>query len=77
MIMRKTSVYLDPDTDRALARLAAAEGITKAEAIRRALAKAVAESPRPRISAIGVGAGPGDVADDPDRHLRETGFGDD
>jgi predicted transcriptional regulator len=74
--MKKTSIYLDPDLDRALARLASAEGITKAEAIRRALARAVAEAPRPRISAIGVGEGPGDVADDVDRHLAETGFGD-
>lgn len=30
---------------------------------------------RPRISAIGVVQGPGDVADNVDRHLRETRFG--
>jgi hypothetical protein len=71
---KKTSLYLDPDLDRAVARLAAAEGITKAEAVRRALRRAVGEA-RPRISAIGVGEGPGDVADNVDRHLRETGFG--
>ena len=73
--MKKTSLYLDPETDRALSRLAAAQGITKAEAIRRALVQAVAEAPRPRIAAIGVGEGPGDVADDVDRHLTRSGFG--
>lgn len=74
--MKKTSVYLDPELDRALARFAASRGLTKAEAIRRALADAVAGAPQPRVTAIGVGEGPGDVADDVDRHLAETGFGD-
>ncbi len=73
--MKKTTVYLEPELDRAVARLAAERGITKAEAIRQALANAVRETARPRISAIGVGAGPGDVADDVDRHLAESGFG--
>lgn len=73
--MKKTSVYLDPQTDRALGRLAKASGISKAEAIRQALEAAVRRVERPRISAIGVGTGPGDVAGDPDRHLEETGFG--
>ena len=73
--MKKTSVYLDPDLDRAVARLAEQEGITKAEAIRRALLAAVEDRPRPRIRAIGVGRGPSDLSADVDRHLRETGFG--
>jgi predicted transcriptional regulator len=73
--MKKTTVYLEPELDRAVARLAAERGITKAEAIRQALGAAVRETSRPRIGAIGVGAGPGDVADDVDRHLEETGFG--
>ena len=73
--MRKTSLYLDPDIDRALARLAAAEGVTKAQIIRRALAREAQQVPRPRIMAIGMGAGPGDVADNVDDHLRQTGFG--
>jgi predicted transcriptional regulator len=73
--MKKTSVYLEPELDRALARLARSQGITKAEAIRRALAAAVAEVATPRITAIGVGEGPGDVADDTDRHMDETRFG--
>ena len=73
--MKKTSIYLDADLDARLARRADAEGITKAELIRRSLRRAVAGK-RPRITAIGVGNGPGDVADDTDRHLAETGFGD-
>jgi predicted transcriptional regulator len=73
--MKKTSLYLDPETDRALERLARARGITKAEAIRRALDEAVSQVDRPRISAIGVGEGPGDVAGNVDRHLDESGFG--
>ena len=71
--MKKTSIYLEPDLDLALARLAEREGITKAEAIRRALATAVADRSRPRISAIGVGKGPGDVVDRFDEYL--TGLG--
>lgn len=73
--MKKTSIYLDPSLERAVSRLAEARGVTKAEVIRRALADAVAGAPRPRISAIGVGEGPGDVAGAVDRHLEETGFG--
>ena len=71
--MKKTSIYLEPELDRALDQLAAQEGVSKAEAIRAALRKAVAEVHRPRISAIGVGEGPGDVADNVDRYL--DGFG--
>ena len=71
--MKKTSLYLEPELDRALDQLAAQEGVSKAEAIRAALRKAVAEVHRPRITAIGVGEGPGDVADNVDRYL--DGFG--
>lgn len=75
ILVKKTSLYLDPDVDLALERLAAAEGVTKAEIVRRALAREAHRSPRPRITAIGVGAGPGDVADNVDAHLRDTAFG--
>ena len=51
--MKKTSIYLDAEVDRGLARVAAAQGITKAELIRRSLAHAVAEAPRSRLS-VGV-----------------------
>lgn len=74
--MKKTSIYLDPELDLAIARLAEAQGISKAEAIRRAVARAVAgRSPRPRITAIGVGEGPGDVVDRFDDYL--AGMGED
>lgn len=73
--MKKTTLYLEPDVDRALARLAEERGVTKAEVIRAALRQAARDVERPRITAIGVGHGPGDVADDVDRHLAETGFG--
>ena len=73
--MKRTTVYLEPELDRAIGRLAARQGVSKAEAIRRALRDATRGLERPRIKAIGVGRGPGDVADDVDRHLAETGFG--
>jgi hypothetical protein len=73
--VKKTSIYLDPDIDRALARRAAAEGTTKAALIRDALAAAAAETPRPKPRACGVFDGPGDLSQDVDRHLERTGFG--
>lgn len=73
--MKKTSVYLQPELDRALSRVAQAEGRSKAELIREAVAARVERSERPRIAAIGVGEGPGDVAGDVDAALDRTGFG--
>lgn len=75
MCVKKTSLYLEPEVDAALARLAEQQGTTKAELIRRSLRTTAESSPRPQVSAIGVGTGPGDVSDDIDRHLAETGFG--
>ena len=46
--MKKTSLYLDPDLDEALARRAADEGLTKAEFIRRTLAAAMQKPRRPK-----------------------------
>lgn len=74
--VKKTSIYLDVDLDRALARHAAARGISKAEAIRRAIADVVdVPEPRPRIKAIGVIDGPGDLAENIERYLAESDFG--
>lgn len=73
--MKKTTLYLEPELDRALGRLAAQLGQTKAEVIRSALRDAASRIERPRITAIGVAHGPGDVADNIDRHLDGTGFG--
>ncbi len=75
--VKKTSLYIEPEVDRQLARRAAQEGITKAELIRRALAAIAAERQRPRPAARGVFEGPADLADDADRHLAESGFGED
>src|SRR3954451_17050350 len=52
--VKKTSVYLEPDLDEALARRAADEGLTKAEFIRRTLAGAVQRPKRPRPQAVGL-----------------------
>jgi hypothetical protein len=74
--VKKTSIYLEPELDRTLTRAAAERGVTKAaELIRRMLRAALGEASRPRITAIGLATGPGDVADAVDRHLREIGFG--
>ena len=70
--MKKTNLYLDPQVDAALARRAAAEGITKAALIRRVLARAAEPATRSRPSR-GVFSGPGDVAANVDRYL--DGFG--
>ena len=73
--MKKTSLYLEPELDLALARRAAIVGVTKAELIRQALRDAVGNSAQPRLEAIGVGSGPGWVSSDIDRALRESEFG--
>jgi len=73
--MKKTTVYLEPELDHALGRLAAKRRISKAEVIRAALRDAARASERPRITAIGLVRGPGDVADNVDRHLADSGFG--
>ncbi|MGH2962277.1 MAG: CopG family transcriptional regulator [Solirubrobacterales bacterium] len=76
--MKKTSLYIEPEVDLALARLAEEAGKSKAAVIREALAEKAKSAPtQRRMTAIGVGHGPGDVADNVDRYLVETGFGED
>ena len=72
--VKKTSIYLEPELDLALRRRATIAGVTKAELIRDALRQAVGHT-RPRIRAIGVGEGPGDVSSDIDAALERTGYG--
>ncbi len=72
--MKKTSLYIDPAVDRALARRAA-ENITKAELVRCLLADAVAGRSGPRPRARGVFEGPRDLGAGAERYLAETGFG--
>ncbi len=73
--VKKTSIYLDPAVDRALAHRATAEGTTKAELIRTALAAATAPAARARPLGCGVFAGPGDLSANVDEYLAKTGFG--
>jgi hypothetical protein len=73
--MTKTSIYIDPEVDRALSRRAATEGTTKAALIRDALANAAAPAMRAKPLACGVFDGPGDLARNVDRYLASTGFG--
>lgn len=73
--MRKTSIYIDPVVDRALARRAAAEGTTKAALIREALADAAAPAMLVKPRACGVFDGPGDLSANVDKYLE--GFGED
>jgi hypothetical protein len=73
--VKKTSLYLEPEVDAALTRIARRRGITKAELIRRSLRDVAATEDRPLVTAIGVGHGPGDVSADVDKHLAETDFG--
>jgi hypothetical protein len=74
--VKKTSIYLDPDLDDALARRAADEGLTKAEFIRRTLAGAV-QKPRRVKPSVGVFRSTDglSVRRDIDRMLK--GFGED
>jgi hypothetical protein len=74
-IVKKTSIYIDPEVDRALTRRAAAERTTKAALIRDALAGAAAARVRARPRACGVFDGPEDLSQDVDEYLTRTGFG--
>jgi hypothetical protein len=74
--VKKTSLYLDPDLDEALAHRAADEGLTKAEFIRRTLAGALSRPPRVKPEAVAlVKDGQSSVARDVDAYLEATGFG--
>ena len=75
--MRKTSIYIEPAVDRALARRASAEGTTKAALIRAALASAAAPAMPIKPRAHGIFAGPGDLSQNVDDYLAKTGFGED
>lgn len=68
------SIYIDPEVDWLLTRRAKRERTTKAALIRAALAEAAAVPP-PRPLGVGIFKGPGDLATNVDKYLRETGFG--
>jgi hypothetical protein len=74
--MKKTSLYIEPEVDAALTRLAESVGISKAELIRRELREAANQAPPPRIIGIGMlKGGPSDLASNVDKYLE--GFGED
>jgi hypothetical protein len=74
-LMKKTSIYIEPEVDVALARRAAREGTTKAALIRAALRVAAGTSLRVKPRAEGVFEGPADPSDRIDEHLSASGFG--
>ncbi len=77
--MKKTSIYLEPELDVALSDIARRDGVSKASVVRRALRREIdiEGDARPRVVGIGVFKGPGDLSQNVDRYLRETGFGTD
>jgi hypothetical protein len=74
--VKKTSLYLDPDLDEALARRAADEGLTKAEFIRRTLAGAV-QKPRRVKPSVGVFRSTDGLSVRRDMDRMMKGFGED
>ena len=73
MSVKKSSIYLEPELDRALTYAAARQKLSKAEFIRKTLSAAVAGDSAARPSAIGVFDGPRDRGANADEHL--DGFG--
>jgi len=72
--VKKSSIYLEPELDRALTHAAARQKLSKAEFIRQTLSAAVAGEAAVRPSGIAVFDGPTDLAADADRYLGD-GFG--
>lgn len=64
---------MEQELDEAIARRAETLGISKAEAIRRAIAHETGLRQRPRITAIGVGKGPRDGSTNLDDYLEGMG----
>ena len=73
--MKKTSIYIEPEVEVALARRAAAEGTTQAALIRDALRAAAGGSLRAKPSARGAFTGASDLSVRVDEHLKSSGFG--
>lgn len=67
--MKKTSLYLEPELDEALARRAADEGLSKAEFIRRGLAMLVQRPPRAKPSVGIMRTGLGDLSERAEEYL--------
>lgn len=65
MTLKKTSIYLSPELDRALTRRAAEDAITKAELIRTTLEATVRRPRRIKPAAVATFTGPSGLAVDP------------
>jgi hypothetical protein len=72
--VKKSSIYLAPELDRALTHAAARHHLSKAEFIRQTLTTAVADELAVRPRAIGVFDGPEDLGERADDYLA-GGFG--
>jgi hypothetical protein len=72
--VKKSSIYLAPELDRALTHAAARHSVSKAEFIRQTLTAAVADELAVRPRAIGVFDGPEDLAEHSAEYLA-GGFG--
>ena len=62
--MKRLQISLEPELDRELDRVAAAEGVSKAEVVRRCLRKRIGAAPAddPFVALVGSFSGPGGSA---------------
>lgn len=72
--MKKTTVYLEDDSLRAIKAAAKDSGRSEAEVIREAIRIYVRQRCRPAPQCVGAGTGPEDLAERADDHLAR-GFG--
>lgn len=70
MPLKKTSIYLDDELDRVLARRAAEEGVSKAEFIRRGL-EGLATRPKRVKPTFATFSGPADLAQRDEEYLAQ------
>ncbi len=68
--MNKTTLYLPGDLQRALAEAARRTGRTQAELVREAIARYLAEQPRPPLASMGMGEDPELAGRDSEAWLR-------
>ena len=71
---RKSSLYVDQELDLAISHAAGRQGVSTAEFVRQALARAVGDA-APAFTAIGAFDGPDDLGREDEAHLGRSGFG--
>ncbi len=72
--MKKTTVYLDEESLRAIKALSRSSGKSEAALIREAVRTYVRQRTKPSLRCVGAGEGPEDLAERADEHLA-SGFG--